>query len=252
MPSVNLKNRKMSGYCESKFTQEKPKLNPSNSRAVAGSKTMQNEQYLLQLQRLAGNQAVYRMLHNHIEKVSGQSGSQTREKVSKASATRKSGKRQPAFELKIISESTDVYDVEGDSLSDVHNQLPTDWGHMEYKIEPPNSLIRDGIIVGLTFNLSLQFKMPRWIGPTWKKAGPAVKKEWRRMLGALWIHENGHKKILINFCHELETELIGVKEEELQDKLKEQFDRHQLLQNDYDLETDRGKKQGVFLDLTVA
>jgi predicted secreted Zn-dependent protease len=100
-------------------------------------------------------------------------------------------------------------------------------------------------------DLTVTMTMPRW-SPT-PKASPALRDLWARYLSALQRHEDGHYDLAIAAAEDVRRSLGAVGRESGCDLLRSRLDSaanavldaYRRKEQDYDRETDSGRRQGT-------
>lgn len=172
--------------------------------------------------------------------------------VSKSSViARKPGPASPKGTVKINPATKTYYTVTGSNLEEVFKQLdPVEWGGCTYNWTF-DYRTKNGVTNRVDINLDLSIRLPRWKGKGWKKASAKAKAEWKRMLGCLRTHENGHAKIARSWAPKLQKRLFNQPEGDIETLWTDNLDKHESQQKKYDTDTKHGQTQGVTLDTSI-
>jgi predicted secreted Zn-dependent protease len=215
---------------------------------------------MLGLQRTYGNTYVQRLVEEMGTR-SRQVESMSLEDDSKVSVVSKTGmagivQRTPAGGSKgtisIQQPAPSYYDVEGNTLEEVGTAMGTEeWGQCQWDWSQTSYRTTNDTVDRVNIVLILTITLPRWTGDGWRRASPAAKAEWNRMLAALRTHENGHADIARSFVHQVQEHPLNHPESEFQTLFTEGQNPHEDRQRAYDAETSHGETQGVSLDTSI-
>lgn len=84
---------------------------------------------------------------------------------------------------------------------------------------------------------------------TLKNLSPSAQKEWNRFIDSLKVHEGGHVKITNDFYTKAAKDVIGKKESEARNIIKDATQQEREAQKTYDANTDHGVTQGAKLNI---
>ena len=152
-----------------------------------------------------------------------------------------------------ISKKVGTFTVGGKTLQDAKNQLgPLEWGHFQPiagKVSP--KLDKNKKVVSVEIVGGHSIEMPVWTG--YKKAPQACQEEWDRMWKALEKHEQGHALVYLEGLLKLEFTLSNIAEgtitvAELDTHGKNAMAKMEEAQDQFETDTDKGRKRGVVLD----
>ena len=156
------------------------------------------------------------------------------------------------------------YEVEGDSVEDLKNELKvktpirnngkpfdanTTW-YVKWNTQWGMKGMSCGII-SVTTRVSIIFTLPKWAN--YKEHSGKEREKWDRLFKRLVDHENGHKDIAVGSAKELEKSILAMESRKNCDDLKRDANRlgetiiekYQGFTEQYDLQTDHGRKQNA-------
>ena len=156
------------------------------------------------------------------------------------------------------------YEVEGDTVEDLKNELKvktpirnngapfdanTTW-YVKWNTQWAMKGMSCGII-SVTTRVSIIFTLPKWAN--YKEHSGKEREKWDRFFKRLVDHENGHKDIAVGSAKELEKSILDMESRKNCDDLKRDANRlgetiiekYQGVTEQYDLETDHGRKQNA-------
>jgi predicted secreted Zn-dependent protease len=156
------------------------------------------------------------------------------------------------------------YEVEGDTVEDLKNELKvktpirnngtpfdanTTW-YVKWNTQWAMKGMSCGII-SVTTRVSIIFTLPKWAN--YKEHSGKEREKWDRFFQRLVDHENGHKDIAVGSAKELEKSILDMESRKNCDDLKRDANRlgetiiekYQGVTEQYDLETDHGRKQNA-------
>lgn len=155
-----------------------------------------------------------------------------------------------------VATATQYYDIQGRTVDEILAQLrrkgPSGWaGHTEARVRYRFTTEQQGAGCRLgTYHASLdaQVELPRWTGRD--HAPQRLRDWWDRYLSSLERHENGHVRIGLATANEVERLLRATRPASSCEAVKEDVSRRadpvlrrmQLLQDEYDLRTDHGRR----------
>ena len=165
----------------------------------------------------------------------------------------------PSIDVKIK-----YYEVEGDRVEDLKNEVKvktpirnngkpfdanTTW-YVKWNTQWAMKGMSCGII-SVTTRVSIIFTLPKWAN--YKEHSGKEREKWDRFFKRLVDHENGHKDIAVGSAKELEKSILDMESRKNCDDLKRDANRlgetiiekYQGLTEQYDLETDHGRKQNA-------
>jgi hypothetical protein len=133
-------------------------------------------------QQQLGNRAVQRMLAHDdgAALLNPQAQREAEEEQDKTKSQVKVGR------IEIEKPEIEHYDVTGDTLRDVSEQLLPDAQWYEYRYEPVYKADK-GVINRVDITVHVTVHVPRWTGDGWESASTADKIEWLRLLQSLEI-----------------------------------------------------------------
>lgn len=151
---------------------------------------------------------------------------------------------------------TQASDVHKDAtLNDVATALAnqSEAGSVVSDVKPPSNITTDaaGRITGLTIDVVETVTLPTWTNAD-KQCKP-IKDEWDRFSAAIAAHENRHLELDKARLGDIAQKCIGVKEDDLDDKIdkiRKQADQENA---DFDslAQSDHGRKQGTKIDAGI-
>lgn len=236
---------------------------------------------LLNLQHNIGNQAVQRLL--------AQRQAAGRQAQDQTKAQEDADTPVPVGQLKIEKPIIEEYEVSGNSLRDISNQLqpPDKWYEYDYQYDPK---IENGVVIQVYVTVAITIHVPRWaggwdetpdedkiawlqmlplltgesdeyekmtelpqqwLGISWETAPEALKGEWLKILQEMQTQETGPIDIVRRRAIVLQQRLFKLPEE----KTKEVFDRFQedlkIEEAAYNEQREFGQAQKVTLDTEV-
>ena len=146
---------------------------------------------------------------------------------------------------------TVYYNVTGNTLAEVSAKLdPIEWGRCDYRFRYTYRST-NGVATQVSVTLRLTIRLPRWTGRGWGRASAAAKAEWRRMLGCLRTHENGHAGISRRWAPILQQWLLNQSVANLATIWERGLAQHEAEQVAYDSRTRHGQTQNVTLDTRI-
>jgi hypothetical protein len=153
--------------------------------------------------------------------------------------------------IEISPATQDPYDVSGNTLEEVLDQLdPDEWGRCTWTWHQ-SIRTTEGVIDRANISLGLRIRLPRWRGRGWRRASEPVKAEWNRMLESLRAHENRHAEIARSWAPQLQDLLLNQPESEQSSIWTNGLASHETAQSTYDADTSHGQTEGVTLDTTI-
>jgi hypothetical protein len=118
-------------------------------------------------------------------------------------------------QIEIEKPEIEHYDVTGNTLGDVSEQILPDDKWYEYRYEPRYKADK-GVINRVDVTVHITVHLPRWVGDGWESASNADKVEWLRLLQSLDI---GNEKESTSDTL-LPRDWLGVEIDELDDQLR--------------------------------
>jgi predicted secreted Zn-dependent protease len=218
-----------------------PELEPARLREPAtreaGAAPPLRGATLLQMQRTLGNAQVAALL--------------SRRAAATAVVQRKGGNKS-AGKTTINPPKRASYTIDAQTLHEVADVIgareeagETTWEpNLNYKTSS------DGVVTQATVTVDLTITMPEW--PAARKRKKRVRDEWERFFRALDAHEQGHVDLVRKHLEGVAASLVGLSEEEAQQKFAEALQELQDASDQYDADTDHGRKHGTIIDLSVA
>ena len=207
------------------------------------------------LQQSLGNRAVQRMLAaGHLGSAVRHStprnfgmGAHVQREDEQAGDAAQAGKGT----ITIQKPKHDTYTVGGATLAKVAAKLEKreGWGHCDWDYDCDPATVEEKIVTKVDVTLALGILLPEWTGKD--DASEASQAEWDRMMGALKTHEQGHVDIAKRGAETLQERLLYEREGDFDAVEKQVCQEIQGLQDDYDVETEHGVKQGVTLTTNV-
>jgi hypothetical protein len=150
-----------------RIVQRKRRLqrNLQDERAVAPKPAQDRLGLMAALHHQVGNRAVQRLL----------AGRQTEQKQAAAKEPVEAG------QIKIEKPKIEEYEVSGNSLAEIANQLlpPERWYEYEYQYNPK---IENGLASQVDITVIPTIHVPRWVGPGWANLSDVDKTAWVEML----------------------------------------------------------------------
>jgi hypothetical protein len=163
-------------------------------------------------QQQLGNRAVQRLLAH-------EAGAALIDPQVQRQAEEKEAQKPPLSvklgEVAIEKPTVETYDVTGNNLRDVSEQLLQDGKWYEYEYEPRHKADK-GVVNRVDVTVHITIHVPRWTGEGWESASIADKAEWMQLLQFL---DTGNEKESA-MVTELASTWLGVDIEMLPDKLK--------------------------------
>jgi predicted secreted Zn-dependent protease len=151
------------------------------------------------------------------------------------------------------------YTVSGKTLEDAKRFMSQrhangrDWALFDYKCNcKPVPDAKTGDITKAALTASYSITMPRWTA--YKRQPQTCRDEWDRMWKALKDHENEHAEKFVSGVNSLKK-LIESNDDLTEANVKIRIDQWlkdtiDIPQQDFDQQTDHGRKRGVYLNFT--
>lgn len=144
-------------------------LHDEQTTAHQPAKPRREQGGLMALQQRVGNQAVQQLLAQR-----------------QAQAQPAPAEAEPVEtgQLKIEKPEIKEYDVTGDTLAQVNEQIlpPEEWYEYEYRYDPK---IENGVVTQVDITVRVIIHLPRWRGPGWDRAVETDKQGWLDLLKSL-------------------------------------------------------------------
>lgn len=216
---------------------------------AAESERDQDTDVLTRLQQTVGNRAVARALQSatgpsavaQLAHVLGPNAALLQRNGALAAA--------PVGRTVVKPVSRRTYAINARTLQEAVNQIQqrseageTTW-NPTYQVTPDDS----GQIVNATVEVQITVTMPSWPGAS--KLGAADKAKWDNFIQALEAHEQGHVDLVKNKLNDLGQGLLGKTSAEADAAFQAALQDLQSASDDYDAQTDHGRKTGTTIDL---
>jgi predicted secreted Zn-dependent protease len=175
-----------------------------------------------------------------LQREDGKKGTTPKEKVKKSPGAT------------IIGEPTQSsYTVKGNTLAEAAAVIDArdEAGLTEWNVNLSYTTDENGIITRVTVTVNLKITMPNWPGAA--KLSKAAKAEWDRFYRALEEHEQGHVSLLRERFSGLGESLVGKSEAEAKADFETAKQELQKKSDEYDVETDYGRKRGTIIDTSI-
>lgn len=154
--------------------------------------------------------------------------------------------------VRVNGPTTSYYNVTGNTLADVATALGTqEWGRCNWNFSYTYRTDANSVVTRADVTLTLTIRLPRWTGRGWNRASRAAKAEWRRMVGCLRTHENGHASRARRWATTLQQRLLNQQEADVAGRWNQGMAEHEAEQQQYDASTSHGQTQGVSLDTSI-
>jgi hypothetical protein len=97
-------------------------------------------------------------------------------------------------EIKIEKPKIEYYEVSGDNLPQVTNQLlpPGKWYEYQYQYKPK---FENGVVTRIDIVVVVTLRLPRWVGQGWQHATDADKADWLKLLETMQGKEDEYQDI---------------------------------------------------------
>ncbi len=167
---VNPKRRKQ--YRREEETASRPRVHKNGGNG---------DRYgLTALQQQVGNRAIQQMI---AQRQAAQEADQ---------AQKKADELVEAGQVKIEKPVIEEYEVSGNSLAEVAEQVhpPEAWYEYEYQYRPN---VENGVIKQVDVTVLTTVHLPRWVGAGWDKAADVDKLAWLRLINGLVGEEDEHE-----------------------------------------------------------
>lgn len=152
---------------------QRKRRKPDEERGSRPPATRQGDRYgLTALQQQVGNQAIQQMI---AQRQAAQEADQ---------AQKKADELVEAGQVKIEKPVIEEYEVSGNSLAEVAEQVrpPEEWYEYEYQYRPK---VENGVVKQVDVTVLTTIHLPQWVGSGWDSAADADKLVWLQLLNGL-------------------------------------------------------------------